>query len=42
MIQFSEVKPEACGFANPRRFADSMLDYSKGPHGAKLKHEANR
>ena len=42
MIQISEIKPEARGFANPRRFADHMFDYSKGPYGAKIKGEANR
>jgi hypothetical protein len=37
MIQISEIKPEARGFADPRRFADHMYDYSKGPYGAKVK-----
>jgi len=31
MIQISEIKPEARGFANPGRFTDHMFDYSKGP-----------
>jgi catechol 2,3-dioxygenase-like lactoylglutathione lyase family enzyme len=37
MIQISEIKPEARGFADPRRFADFMFDYSKGPYGGKVK-----
>ncbi len=35
MIQISEIKPEARGFADPHQFADHLFDYSKGPYGAK-------
>ncbi len=37
MIQISEIKPEARGFADPRRFTDHLYDYSKGPYGAAAK-----
>jgi catechol 2,3-dioxygenase-like lactoylglutathione lyase family enzyme len=37
MIQISEIKPEARGFADPHRFADHMYDYGRGPYGAKAK-----
>ncbi|HEX5414235.1 MAG TPA: VOC family protein [Chloroflexota bacterium] len=36
MIQISEIKPHERGFADPRRFADYLYDYSKGPYGAKI------
>lgn len=39
MIQISEIKPDARGFENPRRFADYLYDYAKGPYGAKVKSE---
>jgi hypothetical protein len=35
MIQISEIKPDARGFADPHRFADHLYDYSRGPYGAK-------
>lgn len=35
MIQISEIKPQARGFADPHRFADYLYDYGKGPYGAK-------
>jgi hypothetical protein len=36
MIQISQIKSDAAGFADPRRFADHLYDYSKGPYGAKI------
>jgi catechol 2,3-dioxygenase-like lactoylglutathione lyase family enzyme len=35
MIQISEIKPDARGFADPHRFADHLYDYASGPYGAK-------
>jgi len=40
MIQLSEIKPEARGFADPRRFADHLFDYGRGPYGAAAKYSA--
>lgn len=37
MIQISEIKPDARGFADPHRFADHLFDYSRGPYGAAAK-----
>lgn len=34
MIQISEIKPDARGFADPHRFADHLFDYASGPYGA--------
>jgi hypothetical protein len=36
MIQISQIKADAAGFENPRRFTDHLYDYSKGPYGAKI------
>jgi hypothetical protein len=36
MIQLSQIKADAAGFENPRRFTDHLYDYSKGPYGAKI------
>lgn len=38
MIQISEIKPEARGLREPRRFADHLYDYSRGPYGAAAKY----
>lgn len=36
MIQLSEIKPEARGFANPHRFTDQMYDYLSGRYGVRF------
>jgi hypothetical protein len=36
MIQISQIKADAAGFADPCRFTDHLYDYSKGPYGAKI------
>lgn len=37
MIQISEIKPDARGFADPHQFTDHLFDYARGPYGAKVK-----
>ncbi|HLW01915.1 MAG TPA: VOC family protein [Ktedonobacterales bacterium] len=40
MIQLSEIKPEARGFANPQRFTDQMYDYLSGRYGVRFEEES--
>lgn len=40
MIQISEIKPDARGFRDPKRFADHLYDYAKGPYGAAAKYSS--
>ncbi len=36
MIQLSQIKAEARGFAEPRRFTDLMYDYARGRYGVRF------